>query len=88
MDLFGYDLDNVADCSEICYSAKGALWACSPRLFSKTGWLGALGGQPIDRSGYADAAASRTASVAHAARRSAATVISAPANGQHGEQRS
>jgi hypothetical protein len=42
MDLFGYDLDNVADCSEICYSAKGALWACSPRLFSKTGWLGAL----------------------------------------------
>jgi hypothetical protein len=40
------------------------------------------------KSGYADAAASRTASVAHAARRSAATVISAPANGQHGEQRS
>jgi hypothetical protein len=39
MDLFGYDLDNVADRSEICYSAKGALWACSPRLFSKTGWL-------------------------------------------------
>jgi hypothetical protein len=41
-----------------------------------------------ERGKYADAATSRTASVAHAARRGAATVISAPANGQHGEQRS
>ena len=46
------------------------------------------GANPSTRSRYADAATSRTASVAHAARRSAATVISAPANGQHGEQRS
>ena len=36
MNLFGYDLDNVAGCSEICYSAKMALWAGSRTRSKKT----------------------------------------------------
>ena len=62
-----------------------------PQSVQENGLVGSLVNRltaPSTRSGYADAATSRTASVAHAARRGAATVISAPANGQHGEQRS
>jgi hypothetical protein len=44
--------------------------------------------RPVDRSGYADAAASRTASVAHAGRRAVTAVVPASANGQYREQRS
>jgi hypothetical protein len=82
--------EEEADCSEICYSAKRALWACSPQSVQENGLVGSLVNRLTAPStgGYADAATSRTASVAHAARRGAATVISAPANGQHGEQRS
>ena len=38
MDLSGYDLDNVADCGEICYSAKRALWACSLNRSRTRAW--------------------------------------------------
>jgi hypothetical protein len=46
------------------------------------------GANPSTRSRYADAATSRTASVAHAGRRAVAAVVPASANGQYREQRS
>jgi phosphatidylserine/phosphatidylglycerophosphate/cardiolipin synthase-like enzyme len=41
MNLFGYDLDNVAGCSEICYSAKMASRDFVPWRFSDAGRMSA-----------------------------------------------
>jgi hypothetical protein len=86
MNLFGYDLDNVA--RKFAIRPKwlyGHVPALGPRKRPHTGQPA---DRPVDRSGYADAATSRTASVAHAGRRAVAAVVPASANGQYREQRS